>query len=101
MFQLLIDHSDVNTLNALYVSIYLGLVLKYFWAWGVEYTLNNSSSYVKNTKTIHPLFLTKKTNGVHGSIILTRIIKYIRKKACHKDDSEEPISLLPAFKFLT
>ncbi|GHH98359.1 hypothetical protein AM1BK_19020 [Neobacillus kokaensis] len=97
MFQLLIDHSDINTINALYVSIYFGLVLKYLWIWGVEYTLNGSSSYVKNTKIIHPFFLTKKRNGLYVSIFLTRVVKYIRRKDCPQDESEEPISLLPAF----
>ncbi|MCM3568871.1 hypothetical protein [Neobacillus mesonae] len=94
MFQILIDHSDINTLNALYVSIYLGLILKYFWVWGVEYSVNGTASYAKNTKIIHPMFFLKKQNRPLGSIILTRIIKYIRKKECPQDDSEEPISLL-------
>lgn len=97
MFQILIDHSDINTLYALYASIYLGLILKYLWIWCVDYTLNGSSSYVKNTKIICPLPLAVEKNGFHGSIILNRIIKYIRRKDCPQDDSEEPISLLNAY----
>lgn len=97
MFQILIDHSDVNTLNALYLSIYLGLVLKHLWTWSVEYTLNGNTSYAKNTKIIRPLFFFNKTSSFNGSIILIRIIKYIRRKECPQDDSEEPISLLIAY----
>ncbi len=91
MFQILIDHSDVNTLNALYLSIYLGLILKYLWSWGVEYTLNETSSYAKNTKMIRPLFFYKKKSSLYRNIVLTRIVKYIRRKECPQDDSEEPI----------
>ncbi|NRD80429.1 hypothetical protein HPT25_24205 [Bacillus sp. BRMEA1] len=92
MFQVLIDHSDINTLNALYFSIYLGMILKYLWAWGVEYSFFGSLSYTKNTKIIHPLLFYKKKSGLNGSFILTRIVKYIRRKKYSQDDSEEPIS---------
>jgi hypothetical protein len=94
LFQVLMDHSDINTLYALYFSIYLGLILKYLWAWGVEYSFIGSLSYTKNTKIIHPLFFYKKKSGLNGSFILKRIVKYIRRKECSQDDSEEPISFL-------
>ncbi|WP_223595429.1 hypothetical protein [Neobacillus bataviensis] len=94
MFQLLIDHSDINALTALYVSIYLGMMLKYLWAWGVEYSFIGSQTNPANTKIIHPWFLYKKKSRLNGSFILIRIVKYIRRKECSKDDSEEPISFL-------
>lgn len=94
MFQLLIDHSDINTLNALYVSIYLGLILKFLLAWGVEYSFLGNTSDPTNTKIIHPLVFYRKKSGLHGSFILKRIVKYIRRKECTQDDSEEPISFL-------
>lgn len=94
MFQLLIDNTDINTLNALYVSIYLGLILKFLLAWGVEYSFIGSISEPANTKIIHPLVFYRKKISLNGSFILKRIVKYIRRKECLKDDSEEPISFL-------
>lgn len=93
MFQLLIDHSEIHALTALYVSIYLGITLKYLWAWSVEYSFIGSLSNPTNTKIVHPLFLYKKKSCLSGSLILKRFVKFIRKKECVKDDSEEePIS---------
>jgi hypothetical protein len=94
LFQLLIDNSDINTLNALYISIYFGLILKFLLAWGVEYSFIGSLSNPANTKIIHPLFFYKKKSCLNGSYILIRIVKYIRKKEYSQDDSEEPISFL-------
>lgn len=94
MFQLLIDHSDIHALNALYVSIYLGITLKFLWAWGVEYSFIGSQTNPADTKIIQPLFFYRKKSNLNGSFILNRIIKYIRRKECSKDDSEEPISFL-------
>ncbi len=94
MFQILLDHSDINTLNALYISIYLGLVLKYIWAWSVEYSFISPESYTRNTKIIHPLFFYKKKCRLTVSFILIRIIKNIRRKKCSQDDAEDPFSLL-------
>lgn len=94
MIQLLVDHSDINTLTALYVSIYLGIILKYFWAAGVEYSFIGSLSYEENTKIIHPLFFYRKKSSLNISFILIRVVKYIRRKECVQEDSEEPISLL-------
>jgi hypothetical protein len=61
LFQLLIDHSDINALNALYVSIYLGITLKFLWAWSVEYSFIGSLSNPARTKIIHPfVFLSQE-----------------------------------------
>jgi hypothetical protein len=94
LFQLLIDHSDINALNALYVSIYLGISLKFLWAWSVEYSFIDSLSNPAKTNIIHPLVLYRKKSGLHGSFILKRIIIYFRRKEYSQDESEEPISLL-------
>jgi hypothetical protein len=91
---LLIDNSDINALTALYVSICLGITLKYLWAWSVEYSFIGSLSNPANTKIIHPLFFYRKKSCLNGSYILKRIVKYIRRKECSKDDSEEPVSYL-------
>jgi hypothetical protein len=96
LFQLLIDHSDYNTLNALYISIYFGMILKFLWAYGVEYSFSGSLSNSADTKFIHPLFFYRKNNSITGSIILVWIIKYIRKKGYAKDDDEESISFFYA-----
>ena len=94
MFQLLIDLSDINALNALYVSIFLGITLKFLWAWGVEYTFFGSISESANTKINYPLVFCRNQNSINGSFILKRIVKYIRRKESTKEDSEEPISFL-------
>jgi len=94
LVQLVIDHFDINTLNALYVSIYLGLLLKYLWAWNVEYSFFGSLSNPTDTQIIHPLFFYKKKNDLSVSFLLIRMIKYIRRKECSQDDSEEPFSFL-------
>lgn len=88
------DHSDINALNALYVSIYLGMILKYLWAWSVEYSFIDSQTNPANTKIIHPTFFYKKKSCLNVSFILIRIVKYIRRKECSQDESEEPISFL-------
>lgn len=94
MFQLLIDHSDINALNALYVSIYLGITLKFLWAWSVEYSFIGSLSNPARTKIIHPFVFYRKKSSLHGSFILKRIVIYFRRKEYSQDESEEPISLL-------
>ncbi|MEH7416653.1 hypothetical protein V7266_15315, partial [Neobacillus drentensis] len=66
MFQLLIDLLDINPLNALYVSIFLGITLKFLWAWGVEYSFFGSLTETTNTKIIHPLIFYRKQSRIHG-----------------------------------
>jgi len=92
LFQVLIDHTDINTLTTLYVSIYLGITLKFLLAQSVEFTFMDSLANPANTKIIHPLFLYKKASRLNRNLILNRIVKYIRKKESSKDDSEKPIS---------
>lgn len=94
MIQLLIDHSDIHTLTALYVSIYFAMILKYLWAAGVEYSFIGSLAYKENTKLIHPLFFYRKKSNLQISLFLIRVVKYIRRKECPQDDSDEHISLL-------
>jgi hypothetical protein len=88
------DYSDINALAALYVSIYIGITLKYLWAWSVEYSFLGSLTNPTNTNIIHPLFFYKKKCRLNGSFILKRIVKNIRRKECSQDDSEEPVSFL-------
>jgi hypothetical protein len=94
LFQILIDNSGINALAALYVSIYIGITLKYLWAWSVEFSFFGSLTNPTNTKIIHSLFFYKKKGRLNGSFILKRIVKYIRRKKCSQDDSEEPVSFL-------
>lgn len=94
MFQILIDHSDINALNALYVSIYLGITIKFLWAWSIEYSFIGSVSQSANTKIIHPLFFYKKKSRLNRNFILFRIVKYIRRKESSQDDPEEPVFFL-------
>lgn len=97
MFQLLIDSSDINALNALYVSIFLGIALKLLWAWSVEYSFVGSLSDPARTNITHPLVLYRKKSCLNGSFILKRIIIYFRRKEYSQDDTEEPISSLFAY----
>jgi hypothetical protein len=92
LYQIFIDNTEINTLAALYVSIYLGIILKYIWTLNVEDAFIGSLTNAADTKIIHPLFLYKKNCCLNGSFILRRIIKHIRRKECSKDDSDEPIS---------
>lgn len=92
MFQIIIDISDINALNALYISISIGITLKYIWAWSVEGSFVGSVSNPTNAKIVHPFFLYRKKSALSINSILIRIIKYIRRKDCNKDDSEEPYS---------
>jgi hypothetical protein len=94
LFQLLIDISDINALNALYVSIYLGITLKFLWAWSVEYSFLGSLSNQARTEIIHPLAFYLKKSCLNGSYILKRIVIYFRRKEYSQDDTEEPISFL-------
>jgi hypothetical protein len=91
VFQILNDHLDINALNALYVSIYLGITLKSLWAWSIEYSFIGSVSQGTNTKIIHPLFFYKKKSRLNQNFILVRIVKYIRRKRSSQDDPEEPV----------
>ncbi len=92
MYQLLIDFTDANALETLYLSLYFGVIIKLLWAWNVEYCFMGSISEPAHTKINHPLFLYKKKNFLNRNIILIRIVKYIRRKECSQDDTEEPIS---------
>jgi hypothetical protein len=94
LFQLLIDNPDINALNALYVSIYLGITLKFLWAWSVEYSFLGSLSNPARTEIIHPLVFYRKKSCLNGSFILKRIVIYFRRKEYSQDDTEEPISFL-------
>lgn len=89
---MIIDLSDINALNALYISISIGITLKYVWAWSVEGSFIGSISDPTNAKIIHPLFLYKKKNSLTVNLILIRVVKLIRRKKCTQDDSEVPIS---------
>jgi hypothetical protein len=91
---LLIDNSDINALNALYISIYLGITLKLLWAWSVEYSFIGSLSNPARTNIIHPLAFYRKKSGLNGSFILKRIVIYFRRKEYSQDDSEEPFFFL-------
>lgn len=92
MLQLIIDSTDINTLNALYISIAIGITLKFLWAWNVKFTFIGSLSNSASTKIIHPFCFYKKRNKLHQNFILIRIVKYIRKQKYSQDDSEKPIS---------
>lgn len=89
---MIIDFTDIHTLNALYISIYIGITLKFLWAWNVEYSFFGSLSDHVNTKIIHPLYFYKKKSCLNGNLILIRIVKYIRRKKSSTDDSEGPVS---------
>jgi hypothetical protein len=91
LLQLIIDSTDINTLNALYISISIGITLKFFWAWNVKFAFLDSLSDPSQTKIIHPYFVTKR-NKLNYNFILIRIVKYIRRKKYSLDDSEDPIS---------
>jgi hypothetical protein len=86
---MIIDLTEINTLNALYISLYIGITLKFLWAWNVEYSFLGSLSEPASTKIIHPLFFYKKKSRLNGNFILLRIVKYIRRKKCSQNDSEE------------
>ncbi|MDR6998271.1 hypothetical protein J2Y67_000699 [Neobacillus niacini] len=92
MFQILIDHSDINTLTALYVSLYLGISLKFLLSWSVKYSFMDSLSNPADTKIIHPIYFYKEKSRLNGNFILKRIVKYIRRKKCSQDDPEDPVS---------
>ena len=92
MYQLLIEITDSNTLEALYLSLYFGVIIKILWAWNVEYCFMGSISEPAHTKINHPFCLYKKKSSLNRNIILIRIVKYIRRKESSQDDTEEPIS---------
>lgn len=92
MYQVLIEFTDANALEALYLSLYFGVIIKLLWAWNVEYCFMGSISEPAHTKINHPLFLYKKKSSLNRNIILIRIVKYIRRKECSQNDTEEPIS---------
>ncbi len=92
MFQVIIDFMDINTLNALYISLSIGISLKFFWAWNVKYSFLDSLSEPANTKAIHPFFFYRKKSFLNHNFILIRIVKRIRRKKYSQDDSEGPIS---------
>jgi hypothetical protein len=91
LLQLIIDSTDINTLNALYLSISIGISLKFFWAWNVKFTFIDSLSDPAHTKIIQPFTITKR-NKFNHNLILVRIFKYIRRKKYSQDDAEKPIS---------
>jgi hypothetical protein len=92
LFQMMIDFMDINALNALYISICIGITLRFFWAWNVKCSFFDSLSDPTNNKIIHPLFFYKQTRKFNQNYILIRIIKYIRRKKYSRDDSEDPVS---------
>ncbi|WP_419886891.1 hypothetical protein ACN6MT_15000 [Neobacillus niacini] len=92
MYQLLIDFTDANALETLYLSLYFGVIIKLLWAMNVEYSFMGTISEPTHTKINHPLFNYKKKSSLHRNIILIRIFKYIRRKKSSQGDTEEPIS---------
>lgn len=91
MYQLLIDFTDANALETLYLSLYFGVILKILLAWNVEFCFLGSISETAHTKINHPLFLYKKNGSLTRNLILIRVVKYIRRKECPQDDKEEDI----------
>jgi hypothetical protein len=92
LYQLLIEFTDSNTLEALYLSLYFGVIIKILWAWNVEYCFMGSISEPAHTKINHPLCIYNKKISLNRNIILIRIVKYIRRKESSQDGTEEPIS---------
>lgn len=92
MYELLIDFTESNALETLYLSLYFGVIIKLLWAWNVEYCFMGSISEPAHTKINHPLFFYKKKYSLNRNIILIRIIKYFRRKESSQDDTDEPIS---------
>jgi hypothetical protein len=92
LYQLLIDFTDANALETIYLSLYFGVIIKLLWAWNVEYCFMGSISEPTRTKINHPLSFYKKKGSVNRNIILIRILRYIRRKESSQDDTEEPIS---------
>ena len=64
MYQLLIDFSDANALETLYLSLYFGVIIKLLWAWNVEYSFMGSISEPAHTKINHPLFCYQKKSTI-------------------------------------
>jgi hypothetical protein len=91
LYQVLIEFTDANALEALYLSLYFGVIIKLLWAWNVEYCFMGTISEPAHTKINHPLFLYKKKSSLNQNIILIRIVKYIRRKECSQNDTEDPI----------
>lgn len=89
---MIIDFADINTLNALYISISIGISLKFLWAWKVKYSFTDSISDSANTKIVRPLSFYRKKCRLNQNFILIRIVKHIRKKQYSKEDTEGPIS---------
>ena len=92
MYQLLIDFTDANALETLYLSLYFGVIIKLLWAMNVEYSFMGSISEPAHTKINHPLIIYKKKASLNRNIILIRIFKYIRRKESSQGDTDEPIS---------
>lgn len=89
---MIIDFTDINAINALYISITIGMTIKFLWGLNVKYSFIGSFSETANTKIIHPLYLYKRKSGMNRNYILIRIVKYIRRKTYSKDDAEEHVS---------
>lgn len=92
MYQLLIDFTDTNALEALYLSLYFGVMIKLLWAWNVEFCFMGTISETAHTEINYPFFFYNKKCFLNINIILIRIIKYIRRKESSRDDKEDPIS---------
>lgn len=92
MFQMMIDLSDINTLNALYMSISIGITLKFFWTRNVKDSFFGSISDSAKTKVIHPGVFQKINSPITQNVILLRVVKHIRRQNYALDDSEDPIS---------
>ncbi|WP_141433577.1 hypothetical protein [Bacillus sp. 03113] len=92
MLEFLLEANDITNYYTVYMTLFLGLVVKFLWVWKVEYTIFHSlyESTDVNIQSIETTLLVKRQ--LIRNPILHWISKYIRRKEASRDDSEDPIS---------
>ncbi|MFT8323550.1 MAG: hypothetical protein ABF649_22075 [Bacillus sp. (in: firmicutes)] len=102
MFEFIIDITNIPSYQTIYFTILVGLMVKYFWDWNLQNTVNDKFLASESSINFQANIATININvQKYNTPILHWICKNIRKRMQSSvDDPEKPnSSILPNLNF--
>ncbi|OAS89198.1 MULTISPECIES: hypothetical protein [Metabacillus] len=89
MYEIILDFTNISTINTFYASFLLSLTIKYIWTWHIEYDFIEATCVSPSKVNItlsRPSI--QQINDWRSNSLLGWIARYIRRKESSGDDSE-------------
>ncbi|WP_442594029.1 hypothetical protein [Neobacillus sp. D3-1R] len=89
MFEFLLEFSEMNTLDAIYTGIILGLAIKYVWS-SIKYEYWDSTSFTHELtgSRIHSPKIILKKYATKSNLLVNWIIQIVRRKENPSDETD-------------